>query len=571
MEKRCPSWREPVFLALLACVAYGLTLGNPFVFDDIGGIIENPALHALWPPWAAASSPPDTTPYGRPVVAWSLAANHALGGLAPTGYRLVNVALHLATGLVLLALGRRLVAATPGLAVPPSFPFLVASVWLLHPLCTSAVTYIVQRAEVGMSLCYAATLLCTARFCQAGPNVARGLWLSAVGCCAAGMLSKESMVTAPVAALCLDRAFFAATWREVWGRRKFFHASLAATWGVLAVCMVLWPRSRSVGFHNEALSAWGYFLMQTEVIVHYLRLLVWPVGLSIDYAWRPVPSPLHVLPEFLFLSAAGVAVVLLWRNRPRLAWLVGMPFLILSPTSSFVPVITAIASEHRMYLPSAFLIALLLLGIHCAIKRAGVREQLAGRLLVGVASGVMAALLVLTVGRNEVYASVESVWRDVLQKQPNNARAHNNLGHALWKGGRPAEAEECFRSALEKDPKHADAHYNYGTLLGQRGEIEEGLRHLEKAVGIWPDYAAAYANMGVLYFMQGDEEKGFQAYQQALKHRPNHVVANFNMAVISFQQGDMDRAEAHLRKVLTLQPGYPRARELLEDIQRAKR
>ncbi len=570
MEKRSLSWSEPVFLALLALLAYGLTLGHPFVFDDVEGIIENPALRSLWPPWAAASSPPDTTPYGRPVVAWSLAVNHALGGLDPAGYRLVNILLHLATGLVLLVLGRVLVSATPGLAVPPSFPLLVASVWLLHPLCTSAVTYIVQRAEVWMSLFYAATLLCTARFCRSGSKPVRGLWLSAVGCCAAGMLSKESMVTAPVAALFLDRAFFAGSWREVWGRRKFFHASLAATWGVLAVCMATWPRSRSVGFHNEALSAWGYFLMQTEVIVHYLRLLVWPVGLSIDYAWRPVPSLRHVLPEFLFLSAVGGAVVLLWRKRPRLAWLVGMPFLILSPTSSFVPVITAIASEHRMYLPSAFLLALLLLGIHFAIKRAGVREPMTGRWLVGVASVVMAVLLVLTVGRNKVYATVESVWRDVLQKQPNNARALNNLGHALWQGGRPTEAEECFREALEKDPRNADAHYNYGTLLGQRGEIEEALRHLEKAVEIWPDYAAAYANMGVLYFMQGDKEKGFQAYQQALKHRPNHVVANFNMAVIYFEEGKLDQAEAHIRKVLAIQPAYPRAKELLEDIVRSK-
>lgn len=401
-ERENSSW-EVWILALLAVLAYCAAIPHPFVFDDVDGIVENSAIRSFWPPWQPANSPPDTTPYGRPLVALTLAGNVMLGGLQPAGFRMVNLALHILTGGILLLLGRELAARQ---AIPRMVPFAAVCLWVVHPLGTNAVTYIIQRAELLMSLCYASTLLWAARYAgSANPENQRKAWIWAVGSCAAGMLCKESMVTAPVAVLFMDRAFFAGAWREVWERRRMFHGSLLATWIVLGVCMSLWPRSQSVGFHEASLSGWQYFLMQTQVILHYFRLLVWPVGLSLDYAWPRVHSVVQVLPHLVTLLGFGGLLLWLWGRKPGLAWLLGMPLLILSPTSSFVPVITSIAAEHRMYLPSAFFCAGAAFGIARILELSGVGEATGRRILLGSTGILVLVLLPLTLLRNADYSS----------------------------------------------------------------------------------------------------------------------------------------------------------------------
>jgi len=555
---------------MLAIVCYGGTLKHPFIFDDLGGIVENPAIRAVWPLWAPAGSPPDTTPFGRPITALTLAFNYLLGGLSPFGYHLLNIILHAGAACAVLNLATILVLSGEKSTawIPKQFPFAVASIWLVHPLCTSAVTYIVQRAEVLMVLCYLGTLICAAKYCRSTKPESLRFWIWAIAVSSVGMMCKESMVTAPVAALLMDRAFFSPTWSEIWARRKAFYISLASTWLVLAVCMIIWPRSNSVGFRETSLGSMQYLLMQMQVIPHYLWLVVSPVGLSLDYAWPRVSSLLSVLPQLFLLTGMGTAILVLWFRQPWLAWLVAMPFLVLVPTSSVVPVITAIASEHRMYLPTAFLVALACLLVAAVVEKVPDRLRIKQSAFDLFTIATVVLLAHISIQRNTVYATAESIWRDVLVKQPNNARALNNLGFAVWREGRVIEAEGFFARSLEKEAKNADALYNLGTLYGQRGETEKAIEFLARAIKIWPDYAAAYANLGVVYFLRGETQKGFEAYQSALRYRPEHVVANFNMAVIRFQRGELSEAEKHIRIVVARQPGYPKARELFDEIRR---
>src|SRR5690606_26507746 len=114
--------------------------------------------------------PPETnvTAQGRPLLNLSLAINHAIGGTAVEGYHAVNLLIHVSAGLLLLGLVRRTLA----LATVSSFsghgharrtaPSLlagaVALLWVVHPLQTESVTYIIQRAESQVGLFYLLTL-----------------------------------------------------------------------------------------------------------------------------------------------------------------------------------------------------------------------------------------------------------------------------------------------------------------------------------------------------------------------------------------------------------------------------
>src|SRR5690606_16404025 len=131
-------------------VAYAGALHAPFLFDD-ASLLDSEALHALG--WRTVHG---TT---RPLVQLSFALNWALGGAAPAGYRLVNVTIHALASLVLYALAARSLP-NPGAR---GTALAIALVWALHPLQTESVTYVIQRAESLMGLCYLLTLYCVAR------------------------------------------------------------------------------------------------------------------------------------------------------------------------------------------------------------------------------------------------------------------------------------------------------------------------------------------------------------------------------------------------------------------------
>ncbi len=544
-----------LLLSVLLIIGYGFTAPYPLVFDDISGVEQNFAIRSLTPPLGPAFSPKDTTPYGRPVTAYSFAVNYAVGKLNPGGFRLVNVALHGAVAMVIWQLFA-LLGERAGLAHARLLAMSTALVWAVHPLCTSAVTYVVQRAEILMALCYVSTLWFSAGFLQSG----RRIWMFlAFACCGLGMGAKESMVTCPVAVLLMHRAFFAPSWRMTVAPHVKFYAGLFASWLLLAAIMTVWPRTQSVGFGHEGVGAFEYALMQLQVLAHYLRLVVFPVGLSLDYYWSKVQNAVELIPALLVLGSYATLGAWAARRDIRLGWLLAMPLLILLPTSSVVPIVTAVAAEHRMYLPLAFIVAFAVFAA-CRLRRKfAVRGE-------WVAIFTVIGLLTLTVLRNFDYRSADAIWADVVSKQPTNVRALINLGLAKWRAGTQEEAESLLRRALELEPAHADACYNLGTFLGQTDRPREALEMLKSAIQARPDYAAAYANIGVILAGQNLWDEAIRNFEECLKHDPGHIPANLNLAMIRRKQGDLAGAKRHIQKVLHIDPGQPQARSLAAKI-----
>ncbi len=203
-----------VVLVVAGALAYATSFSNPFLYDDQTAIVKNAQIRTLSPLSVPLTPPRDTPEAGRPLVNLSLAANYAYGGLDVTSYHVTNLALHLLVALVLFGVVRRTLLAggsnrlhqgyggqeDPQLRMHADALALgCALVWVLHPLNTEVVNYLVQRTESLMALCYLTTLYCAIR-AKAHPD--RWPWrAAAIAACAAGMASKESMVTAPLMVL----------------------------------------------------------------------------------------------------------------------------------------------------------------------------------------------------------------------------------------------------------------------------------------------------------------------------------------------------------------------------------
>jgi Flp pilus assembly protein TadD len=598
-----PASGGTVFLAgaVIVCAtlaAYANSFSVPFIFDDWSAIVHNPTIRHLLP-LSDVLSPPRTsgmTVNGRPLLNFSLALNYAAGGLEVRGYHAVNLAIHVLAGLALFGIVRRSLL-QPRLrerfgAASLPVALCAALLWTLHPLQTEAVTYVAQRAESLLGLCYLLTLYAFIR----GTAARRpwGWYALSLLFCALGMTAKEVMVSAPLMVLLYDRTFIAGSFARAWRERGPLYAGLGGTWLLLGVLALgNGGRGGTAGF-GIGIPWTEYALTQFPAIVHYLVLAVWPHPLVLDYGGPVLEhDPGRIVPAALIVLALVAATVAGLRRRPVLGLLGCWFFGILAPTSSIVPLADT-TFEHRMYLPLAAVVVSIATGMYLATGRKGLWLLLA----------LAAAAGILTASRNENYRSELAIWSDTVAKRPDNARARVNLGialveagriseavphyeaalrmqpenavahlnlcNALTRLGRPSEAVGHGEAAVRLDPHNVDAKYNLGLALVAAGRTGDAVPYYEDALRAQPDAADVRAALGNALRLLGDAEvkrqnwdAAIDRYRQALALVPDDFSARFYLANSLLMAGQVDPAVDEYRKALSLHPNDPAVQQNL--------
>jgi Flp pilus assembly protein TadD len=409
-----------------------------------------------------------------------------------------------------------------------------------------------------MGLFYLLTLYCFIRGAEADGPGRNGWHAASIAACFLGMATKEVMVSAPLIVLLYDRAFLAGGFVEAWRRRWRVYVGLAATWLVPAFLMLSAKgRGASAGF-GTSVAWWRYALTQPPAIVHYLRLSFWPHPLIFDYGSALAPQSLGTLTCALVIVGLIAATAWALVNRPALGFLGASFFAILAPSSSIVPVATETMAEHRMYLPLIPVVVLVVIGTYRWLGRGALPFCLA---LAAVLAGA-------TWQRNEVFRSEEGIWRDTVDKRPDNERAHNNLGFALRKiPGRLNEAIAQYEEALRLKPDYVEAHYDLGNALISAGRAPEAIAQYGEALRLQPDIFAAHSNLGNALMSVGRTPEAITQYEEALRLRPDDARIHFNLALALLRTpGRTNEAVTHLEEVVRLQPGNARARQILARI-----
>ncbi len=536
-------------LVFVAVAAYSNSFGGPFVYDDDSSITDNPTLRHLERIWTVLSPPVGSaTVSGRPVLNLSFALNYAWGGLDVRSYHVLNVLIHALAALTLFGLVRRTLQQPAlrerfgGGALPLAFS--IAAVWLLHPLQTEAVTYSVQRAESLMSLFYLLTLYFFLRSAQSATPFC---WLAlSIVACLLGMATKENMVSAPLLVLLFDRAFVAGNFAAAWRQRWRFYFGLAASWILLAALLLSTGGNRGGSAGFDVGTSWGaYVLTQFPAIVRYVRLSLWPHPLIFDYGTFWIAHPADILPHACVV--AGLLGATLWalRRRPALGFLGAIFIAVLAPTS-LLPGTTQMIVEHRMYLPLAPVVVLVVIGIYLV----------SGRPNSVVFAALATGLGVLTFVRNADYRSTVGLWRDTVVKRPGNAIAHAGLGSALAAAGQFSAAITEDRAALKLQPSNVDALSNLGIALTQAGRPAEALMPLETALHLKPDHATAHLNLGVALDRLKQNAAALAQYEAALRLKPAVPSTLNNLGDALSRAGRHAEGIAHLKEALQLEPEY---------------
>lgn len=532
-------WLYVVAILAAGALAYANSFRGVFLLDDFGHIVTSETIKSIGPLSVHLAD-------FRPLVHFTLAINHAISELNVWSYHALNLAIHLASALTLFAILRltphpatgdeRTRSPTPILT--SRLAFAITLLWTIHPIQTQAVTYIIQRGESLMGFWYLLVLFCVNRFHISGKKWWGGL---AVLFCAAGMFTKETMVTAPFVALMYDAVFLAGTWRSAIRRRWPVYVAMCLTWGILAYLGlfhdILYGSKKhgvDLGFKVETMTPWTYLLTQPEVILHYLRLCLWPYPQCFDYGWQPVTRwPDAIVPGTVLLVLLGATLWAMVR-RPAIGFLGAWVFVILSPTSSFIP-IKDFAFEHRMYLPLATILIALVLAAQWAWRRfGGSTTSRAGTIVLVVVAVILGAR---TLRRNADYASASVMWSDVVAQRPTHVRAWNYYGVALAVEGRHDEAIRAYEKALAIKPDSDDVHINMGKSLAKAGRYAEAITHYRLAMAASSDDAMLHHSLAIALEKSGQLDAALAEYAETLRLDPSHPFARFNRG-LALKAGD---------------------------------
>jgi tetratricopeptide (TPR) repeat protein len=507
-RQRPPILGLATLLVFAALVAYQPALRGGFIFDDTVFLTENPLIHAadgLQKFWFSR----EAADYW-PVTSTTLWLEWRVWGLNAAGYHITNVALHVATALLLWAVLQRL--RVPG-------AWLGALIFALHPVNAESVTWITERKNLLALLFFLLSI-----FWFVGEK-RRDYWLSLAALVLA-LLSKGSTVILPGVLLGI----------VAWQRRPTARDALRlAPFFVIATGLALFEATFSTIVAAEKMQAPGMLerlLRAGGIIWFYLWKAIWPTGLSFDYgAWSVRTDSMR---WWLPLLAAAALTALLWQgrrtwSRPALfAW--GYFCVALLPVLGFAEVgfmRYSPVSDHFAHLAIVGVAAAGGAGLWWFAGRMGNVQNTF--LLVAVAV-VIAIGGTLTWKQSRIYADAITLYRDTIARNPASWVALNNLGALLSTAGQNDEAIIHLRAAVHLKPKLPESRNNLGLALYRRGRLDEARRHYEEALRARPDFFKARNNLGVVLARLDRLPEAIQQFEQALQIEPRFGEAQENLA-----------------------------------------
>ena len=550
--------RVALALGVLVAVSYVPALSGAFVWDDVI-FAEEPVIHAVSGLRSIWFSPADIKNEGHywPLVYTSFWLEHKLWGLNPAGYHAVNIALHLATCLLLWRLLERL--RVPGAAV-------IAAVFAVHPVHVESVAWIIERKDVLSALFYLTAVLVWVRFVE---EPRPGRYALALALFTAGLLSKSVVVTLPVALLIWHWWQHGRVTRiDLLRLAPFVAVAVAVTAGDLSFYTSREPLELGYTFAERALIA-------SRALWFYAGNLLWPADLAVIYPLWEIDA--GDLLAWTYLVAAAALAAGLWLARRRIGRgpLAGVLYfaVTLGPVLGFVDygyMQFSFVADRFQYLAGIGVLAALIGGAAHGVGKLPAGWQ-RGALGVAAAGVVVLVLGVLTWRQAGVYRDEVTLFSHVVAHNPQARDAHLNLGNALIEAGRYEEALSVSRIAVEQRPESADAYSNLGLAQMSLGQFDAAAESLRRVLELDPRHTSAQQNLAELDRKQGRHEQAVEAYRAVLARDRRYALAYAGMGDALFQLNRYREAIDSLQQALTLQPNLPMAGTLQVLMGRASR
>ncbi len=536
-----------IVLILMGLLAFWATFHSPFLYDDAHAIVENPYIQHLD---NFQKNVGIENIFNRSVLLLTFAVNQEIGGLEVFGYHLINILIHILTGLVWYFLVRELLFLEPDQQRLKCLPLICASIHLLNPLTVETITYISSRSSGLATFFYLLTFYIFCRLARKENMAWTGKLLFVTGIFGflfLGVGTKEIVVTFPFMAIIYIWLITPAV------ERKFLKAKIGAL--LLPLLLYLCYRYLEQGniFSLNADPVSGetsrilYFLSQIKVAVNYYLLKLF---LPFNLNFEPDIRLGGIDGQFIFAAGVlGAGVMMIARHKSPVLQFAAIWFAVtLLPTSSFIP-LKQIATEHRTYLPGlGFSLALGWMFLNVP------RIFATGLLLI-----FLSLSFLLTVNRTLDYRSEVSLWKDTAEKSPNKALVHNNLATAYMSAKMFDDAEQELAVALQLYPGQSESYANLGHIHFQRENWKQAIEEFDLAIALGSDKPDTYYFAGLARNKLSAFVEAIPFLQQAVNIRPHKANYHFDLGNAYQNTKSFDEALQEFHRTLAIQPMHPQA------------
>ncbi|MGA2903417.1 MAG: hypothetical protein ABSD98_06280 [Candidatus Korobacteraceae bacterium] len=449
----------------------------------------------------------------------SHALDYQFFGANPAGHHLVNVLVHALNAILVFWVLKRATGAT-------ARSFMVAALFVVHPLNVEPVVWIAERKTV-LSMLFFLLTLAAYRWYAREPRVSRYLLVFVLF--GLGLAAKSQVITLPCVLLLWDYwplQRMVTPWRDpaaadlpwtVFPQKSFsclvkeklpllipcvFDAALTI-YAQKSVRIGLMP-PLSLRLKNAVFSYWLY-----------IRQAFWPSGMGPESPQMGrFVSAWEIIAILALLIAISAAVVAARRHRYLPVgwfWFLGM----LVPMVGILQPSQQGSADRFVY--EAYLGIFMIV---CWGTADWARQRHVSR--AWLAGGSAIVLLALTIVSNRqigYWKDSFTLWKHAAEVNKYNWLAQDNVGGYLLDRGKPLEAMEHFQRGVAINPDNGFGNMHIGYYEQATGDLPGAIAHYQHALKdqSLPDEARAliWRDMGVAYRNLGDRAKALECFQRS--------------------------------------------------------
>jgi tetratricopeptide (TPR) repeat protein len=291
--------------------------------------------------------------------------------------------------------------------------------------------------------------------------------------------------------------------------------------------------------------------------------MIWPHHLSVFYPY-PNGVPFWQVTGAVFFLAVVSVLSLYWIKR-RPYFLVGWLWYVgtLVPVSGLVQAgLWPEMADRWTYVPLIGLFIIVVWGMAECFDRWGLSKAV--RAAFGLA--LLTALMAVTWIQLGYWQNSLTLFSHAAKVTPGSLPVYNNLGDALQREGRTAEAMVYFTEVIRAYPTYPDAYFNLANALVSLRRDTEAIEQYKEVLQLDPGHAKAHYNLGTVYQRRGELDQAIHHYSKALQADPNYAEAHNNMGSVLAMQGRAAEAISHFRAAIRIKPDYAGAHKNLKKV-----
>jgi tetratricopeptide (TPR) repeat protein len=568
----------PIIYFVVGFLIYSNVIDSQWVFDDFHTIVNNEEIRDVdnylefdtWKPGLQ----------NRSVSFFTFALNYQLGGLDPTGYQIFNILIHIINSILVFLIVLLLIkSAKKNIALKVYFTAaFVGLIFLVHPIQTQAVSYIVQRmTSLSVMFLFAGFLTYIIARLNFSSDTKKYIPLILISFILfiLSFYSKQIGAISVIVLLIFESIFASELKLKNWRIYSVTYLTISLLAFILVLFLFGIPSA------TDKISSMKYLFTQFSILPNYLQLIFFPINQNIDHDIEIQNSLLNFMSVFgaLLLLIIFWLINLLRKMKQQIAS-VGLAIFVsgLIIESSIFP-IEDLMFEHRMYLP-IFGLLLFLAGISIEyLKESSINKFFIGILIVSI------VLSMVSYKRNTVWQDGITLWTDAVSKSPDKARCYYERGSEYVRQENYQLANIDFTKAISLNPNYSEAFNNRGYIRFVQKDYKNAINDFNLALRYSPNYVDALINRMESYIALGMNDKALQdlkflidgrainekdhlklgeiftrmkeysraigQYQATLQKDPNNYLINYQLGLVFKELQDYGNALAQLNQSIS--------------------